>query len=91
MTSSQVQWNPEPNLIEQLTQLAQKRGQTAESIITEAVLSYLQTQVPDENDVNDDPLIGLFSGSPDLATQSEDILQKSITPTSGWTWKEEQS
>jgi hypothetical protein len=91
MTTSQVQWNPEPNLVERLTQLAQKRGQTAESIITEAVLSYLQTQVPDENDVNDDPLIGLFSGPPDLATQSEDILQQSITPTSGWTWKPEQS
>jgi hypothetical protein len=91
MTTSQVQWNPEPNLVERLTQLAQKRGQTAESIITEAVLSYLQTQVHDENDVNDDPLIGLFSGSPDLATQSEDILQQSITATSGWTWKPEQS
>jgi hypothetical protein len=91
MTTSQVQWNPEPNLIERLTQLAQKRGQTTESIITEAVLSYLQTQVLDEKDVNDDPLIGLFSGSPDLATQSEDILQQSIAPTSGWTWKQEQS
>jgi hypothetical protein len=91
MTSSQVKWNPEPSLIERLTQLAQKRGQTAESLVTEAVLSYLQTQVPDENDVNDDPLIGLFSGSPHLATQSEDILQQSITLTSGWTWKPEQS
>ena len=91
MTTSQVQWTPEPNLIERLTQLAQKRGQTTESIITEAVLSYLQTQVPDENDVNDDPLIGLFSGSPDLATQSENTLQQSITATSGWTWKPEQS
>jgi hypothetical protein len=89
--TSQFQWNLDPNLVERLTQLAQKRGQTAESIITEAVLSYLQTQVSDENDVNNDPLIGLFSGSPDLATQSEDILQQSITPTSGWTWKPEQS
>jgi hypothetical protein len=34
-----------------------------------------------------DPLIGLFSGSPDLATQAETILQKDIQPTSGWTWK----
>jgi hypothetical protein len=89
--TSQLQWNLDPNLVERLTQLAQQRGQTAESIITEAVLSYLQTQVPDENDVNNDPLIGLFSGSPDLVTQSEDILQQSITATSGWTWKLEQS
>jgi hypothetical protein len=91
MTTSQLQWNPEPSLIAQLTQLAQKRGQTTEAIITEAVLSYLQTQVLDEKDTNDDPLIGLFSGSPNLATQSEDILQQSINATSGWTWKQEQS
>jgi hypothetical protein len=91
MAVSQVRYNLDSGLVDQLTQLANKRGQTTESVITEAVLSYLQTQVPDENDVNNDPLIGLFSGSPDLATQSEDILQQSITPTSGWTWKPEQS
>ncbi len=36
-----------------------------------------------------DPLIGLFSGSPDLATNAENILQKSATPDSGWTWKQQ--
>jgi hypothetical protein len=90
MANSQIQWNPEPNLLERLAQLAQQRGQTTESIITEAVLSYLQIQVLDNNTLDDDPLIGLFAGSPDLATQSEDILQRSITETSGWTWKQEQ-
>ncbi len=34
-----------------------------------------------------DPLIGLFSGAPDLATRSEEILQQDIDTTSGWTWK----
>jgi Arc/MetJ-type ribon-helix-helix transcriptional regulator len=29
----------------------------------------------------DDPLIGLFAGSPDLATRSEEILQQTATPT----------
>lgn len=90
MTTSQVQWNPEPNMLERLSQLAQKRGQTTESIITEAVLSYLQTQVSEDYNADDDPLIGLFSGSPNLATQSEAILQQSITATSGWTWKSDQ-
>jgi hypothetical protein len=90
MTNSQVQWNPGSNLLERLTQLAQKRGQTTEAIITEAVLSYLQLQALDDNAIDDDPLIGLFAGSPDLATQSEDILQQSITERSGWTWKQEQ-
>jgi len=35
----------------------------------------------------DDPLIGLFAGSPDLATNSEEILQEEITDKSGWTYK----
>ena len=34
-----------------------------------------------------DPLVGLFCGSPDLATESEEILQQEITEKSGWTWK----
>jgi hypothetical protein len=34
-----------------------------------------------------DPLIGLFSGSPELAEKSEDILQQEINCNSGWTWK----
>jgi hypothetical protein len=37
-----------------------------------------------------DPLIGLFAGSPDLATKSEEILQQEITEKSGWRWKEPQ-
>lgn len=32
-----------------------------------------------------DPLVGLFASSPDLATQSEDILQQEITQKSVWT------
>jgi hypothetical protein len=36
----------------------------------------------------EDPLIGLFSGSPDLATRAEDILEQEISTGSGFTWKE---
>ncbi|MBW4695134.1 MAG: hypothetical protein KME27_25570 [Lyngbya sp. HA4199-MV5] len=35
-----------------------------------------------------DPLIGLFSGSPQLSEQSEAILQSEITANTGWTWKQ---
>ncbi len=35
----------------------------------------------------EDPLIGLFSGSPDLASRSEEILKEEINQTTGWTWK----
>ena len=37
---------------------------------------------------SDDPLVGLFSGSPELATQAEEILQQQPTSTSGFSWKE---
>ena len=45
-----------------------------------------QTESPPESQT--DPLIGLFSGSPHLASQSEDILQSDTTANTGWTWKQ---
>ncbi|MDJ1177537.1 hypothetical protein PJF56_01545 [Roseofilum sp. BLCC_M91] len=36
----------------------------------------------------EDPMIGLFSGSPDLSTRCEEILHQEIKTTSGFTWKE---
>ncbi|MDJ0903421.1 MAG: hypothetical protein QNJ55_31940 [Xenococcus sp. MO_188.B8] len=35
-----------------------------------------------------DTIIGLFAGSPNLAEQSEEILQQEIQQNSGWTWKQ---
>jgi hypothetical protein len=83
MTASQVQWDLEPCIVERLIQFAKKRGQTPEAIITEAVLAYLETQVPNESTITDDPLIGLFSGSSKLAERAEEYLRQSITSTSG--------
>ncbi len=39
--------------------------------------------------VQADPLIGLFSGSPTLATDAEAILQQGSKSESGWTWKQQ--
>ncbi len=86
--SSTLQWQPEPKLLEQLTHLAQQRGQSPEIIVTEAVNLYLQLQSAQPQTPEKDSLIGLFAGSPDLAEQSEAILQQDITPASGWTWKQ---
>ena len=36
----------------------------------------------------EDPIIGLFAGSPNLAEKSEEILQQEIKQSSGWTWKQ---
>ena len=38
--------------------------------------------------IQEDPLIGLFSGSPDLAETSEEILGQEICDNSGWSWKQ---
>ena len=41
--------------------------------------------------IEDDPIVGLFAGEPDLAEKSEEILAQEITNTSGWTWKKSQA
>ena len=88
---STFNWNPEQTLLEQLINLASNRGQSPESIISEAVRSYLEIQsLETVNDAVSDPLIGLFAATPDLAINSEDILQNEVTEKSGWTWKEPQ-
>ncbi len=80
-------WQPEQSVLEKLTALARQQGQSPEAIITEAVRQYLAAATV-ERTTDSDPLIGLFASSPDLATQSENILQQEITQESGWTWKE---
>lgn len=87
MMEQTFNWKPEQPLLEKLIALAHQRGQSPETIISEAVRQYLVTatvKIPADSD----PLVGLFASSPDLATQSEDILQQEITQKSGWTWKE---
>ncbi|MGE5659652.1 MAG: CopG family ribbon-helix-helix protein [Actinomycetota bacterium] len=84
-------WKPEPTVLEKLTTLARQRNQSPESIIAEAVIQYIETQSYPPTQFDSDPLVGLFAGSPDLATNSEDILQQEITEQSGWTWKQPQS
>lgn len=85
---SAFNWKLEQGLLEQLIILAHSRGQSPEAIVNEAVAFYLNTQSGELRSTELDPLIGLFAGSPDLATKSEEILQQGITEQSGWTWKE---
>ena len=77
---STFNWNPEQTLLEKLINLASNRGQSPESIISEAVRSYLEIQsLETVNDAVSDPLIGLFAATPDLAINSEDILQNELS------------
>ncbi|HYX13500.1 MAG TPA: hypothetical protein VE944_03865 [Nostoc sp.] len=85
---STFNWKLEQTLLEKVINLASQRGQSPESIVSEAVRLYLETQLLETVDnAASDPLIGLFAGTHDLATNSEDILQQEITEKSGWTWK----
>lgn len=55
------------------------------------VLVYQPADVPEAESPSpalEDPLVGLFAGSPNLASQSEAILEQDISSTSGLTWKE---
>lgn len=81
-------WKPEQLLMEKLIAIARQRGESPEAIVTEAVRQYLAATTAKRTTDDSDPLVGLFASSPDLATQSENILQQEITKRSGWTWKE---
>ncbi|MEH2240471.1 hypothetical protein [Nostoc sp.] len=85
---STFNWKPEQTLLEKVINVASQGGESPESIVSEAVRLYLETQLVEPVDnYGSDPLIGLFAGTPDFATNSEDILQQEITEKSGWTWK----
>ena len=58
-----------------------------EAIVLRPATSQIVSEKQRSAEVTVDPLIGLFAGSPDLATKSEEILQQEITEKSGWIWK----
>ena len=72
-----------------LQHLAQATGQSPDEILSDAISLYSETHSLTPGSVDSTPvdsLIGLFAGSPHLATQSEEILQQDLT-AQGWTWK----
>ncbi len=53
-----------------------------------ALLTELQPPFPKTAAIDeDDPLIGLIDGSPELSNNAEDILREEIKPGSGWSWR----
>lgn len=71
-------------LIERLDQLSDEQ--------LDALLNYTDTllshSAPSAYDPENDPIIGLFSGSPDLSRRSKEILRTELSTKSGWTQKE---
>jgi hypothetical protein len=81
-------WQPQSNTRRSLEELALKTGRHPQELIDEAVSIYLEQQkVTSEYHPESDPLIGLFTGSPNLSTDAEVILGRDINSVSGWTWK----
>ena len=69
-------WTPDPTSLANLAKIASQQGKSIESTLSEAVQLYLENQPIEPLTTQPDRLIGLFKGSPNLATESEDILQK---------------
>ena len=57
------------------------------SQLMQAIIQNIQPIGDEPVDQADDPVIGLFAGTPDLATQSEKILTQDAKSTSGFSWK----
>lgn len=65
--------------------LAEEIKRIAEQTLHSSDESELEASpLPEE----EDPLVGLFSGSPNLATDAKKVLSQAVTSTSGFTCKE---
>jgi hypothetical protein len=75
-----------------LAYIQTQTSQDLTEILNQAIDLYYQKLNPAQDTplptTLEDPLIGLFSGSPNLATQAREILQQEVKPESGWTWKQ---
>lgn len=79
-------WKPEPLLLKEIMAVALQHNSSPEAVINKAVKHYLELETTSNQETESDPLVGLFASSPNLATESEEILQQEITQA-GWTWK----
>ncbi len=74
-----------------LAYIQTQTSQDLTEILNQAIDLYYQKLNPTQDTpptALEDPLIGLFSGPPNLATQAKEILQQEVKPESGWTWKQ---
>lgn len=83
-----LSWKPDPSILKKLVALADQHQKPIEMLLDEAVQQYFQIHSRKPLAVDDDPIVGSYAGSPDLASRSEDILRAEIQPQSGWTIKE---
>jgi plasmid stability protein len=81
----------DPIVVEKLEQQAGRHGRSLQAELKQILLLAISDN-SSTNEVNAatqvDPLIGLFSGMPNLAEKSEEILQQGIHHDSGWSWRQ---
>jgi len=81
----------DPIVVEKLEQQANRHGRSLQAELKQILLLAISDN-SSTNEVNDatqvDSLIGLFSGAPDLAEKSEEILHQGINHDSGWSWRQ---
>lgn len=82
-----LSWKPTPNTLTKLLTLSNQQQKPLEALLDEAVLQYFQLHDKELLDVDDDPIVGLYAGSPDLSNNAENILAAEVQPQSGWTIK----
>ncbi len=68
-------------------QLASQLMQTAIQKLQVSAQEQSPSPETKEDVLTEDPLVGLFAGSPDLATRSKEILKQDVDAVSGFTWK----
>ncbi len=77
--------------LEQVRYLTNAAGQPTDVVVPIAVWQMLVAGASTAFDppvaIEDDPLVGMFSGTPDLAERSEAILAQEMRSQSGWSWK----
>lgn len=82
-----LNWKPNPDTLVQLLALSNQQHKSLEALLDEAVRQYVQVQQQEPLSIDEDPIVGFYSGSPDIATNAENILAAEIQPKSGWTNK----
>lgn len=71
-----LNWKPDPSVLTKLIELASQQQKPLKILLDEAIQQYFQ--VHDKEilavDDDDDPIVGFYSGSPDLASNAENIF-----------------
>ncbi|NEQ96430.1 MAG: hypothetical protein F6K30_06855 [Cyanothece sp. SIO2G6] len=74
--AKQLNLNDQMHLVGQLMQLVAQK------------LTHPTSKATTPLSVEDDPIVGMFSGPPHLSTEAKDILAQEIHSPSGFSWKE---